>query len=130
MTAHLQWAFLDPTNAEVWQFPIGPNQADSIQLARVFTYDHTCTVPGGQPFIFEGGQVAKTWTFRGDLLTAVDVADLLSWRNRPYKVFIGDDLGRALVVKVVSIVTTDIISTDHPEAQSYVATCLLYGRVA
>lgn len=126
----MKWALLDPTNGDIFRFPISPSQADSIHLARLFTYDHTCTVPGGQMLIFEGGKVAKSWTFRGTLLTQSDVNALLAWRNRPYKVFVGDDLGRVVVVKVQNIVTTIIPSTDHPEAQSYVATCLLYRRVA
>lgn len=129
----MRWVLYDPTPVgddtfpHWWVFPINPAQADSVLKPRNFTVEHTAAVNGNY-LLFEGGRIAKPWTCRGELLHMDDVDALRSWHGRPYKVYLGDDLGRLFLVKILGVQTTPVRDTRWPDHQSYVITCLMYGR--
>lgn len=121
-----KWQFYDPTDMTVWTFPINPDKHDSLLAPRTFSFDHTSS-PLGQHLVFEAMSKPKQWKCSGSLLTLADVEALSAWR-KPYLVYLTDDFGRNLRVRVLNVQTKPVRSVDYPELHTYTITCILYGR--
>lgn len=122
-----RWFIQDPTDQTNFVFPINPTRADSTLIPRQLTPSHTTAVRG-QPIIFEGGKRAKRYGLQGSLFTLEEV-NALKAMKKPYRLYLVDDLGQKMIIKIVGVQTTPVRDTARPEAHSYEVTCLLYGKV-
>lgn len=111
--AVVKWSLQDPApSGELFEFPFNPEEMDPPHPERSITVE-TTVASDGQPILWEGGQAAWEWGFKG-YTDSQDVYEALErFRDLNHRFWLVDHRGRGWVVSFTSITWTSRRSPDR-----------------
>lgn len=92
-----RWQLEDPVTSAIYQFTVNPKAQGGMIPVPTVSEKTTTT---GQPISNEGAARASEMVATGFLLTEAQYDAFLTWVNKPYRVFLTDDLGRQYIAFV------------------------------
>ena len=123
-----RWQYEDPVTSAIYQFTVNPRTQGSPIAPPVLTEKQTTT---GAPVTSEGMAKAVSMVLTGFCLTEAQYDDLLTWADKPYRVFLTDDLGRQFVVYTQAF--QPVYDKSHPNNDwycTYTLRLLVFGRAS
>jgi phytoene dehydrogenase-like protein len=119
----MSWTFTDLSNAEVFEFEVGPSQISLPAVRKAFKY--TVTDAQGRALAYEEVNDPQTLSLTGVTLTQAQFGDLEGWCSRNHKMRLEDDLGQTWDLIIQSFAPKRKRNVTHPWAHDYTIECLI-----
>lgn len=116
-----KWNLFDPNTNETYVFEVNPNEGGTPGITKKIEYQAP-TSPAGPLVMFEGRDDPRKLEFSGVILSQTQLADMLTWFNKRYKLRLTDDLGRQFWVYLTTFEPTRERRVSHPWKHNYKAT--------